>query len=65
MPLYEYACRKCEHTFALTRPMRDRDEPILCPECGSERVVRKLSAFAVPGSTQAQAAPACGNSSFG
>jgi len=33
MPTYEYACRKCGHTFEKFQPMRDA--PLVrCPKCG-------------------------------
>jgi len=33
MPTYEYACRKCAHTFEKFQPMRDA--PLVrCPKCG-------------------------------
>jgi putative FmdB family regulatory protein len=40
MPIYEYACKKCEHGFDALQKMSD---PVLvdCPECG-EASLRKL-----------------------
>jgi putative FmdB family regulatory protein len=40
MPLYEYACQKCEHTFE--ELVRD-GEAVECPECHGRRVERLLS----------------------
>ena len=34
MPIYEYMCVKCEHTFEDI--IMDNDEPKCCPECGAE-----------------------------
>jgi putative FmdB family regulatory protein len=46
MPLYEYTCQKCDHTFeTLVR----NGETVECPECHSERLQRLLS---VPGMPQ-------------
>lgn len=47
MPLYEYACRKCSQDFE--ELVFGRDEEVCCPACGSAKVKRKLSAFAVHG----------------
>ncbi len=32
MPLYDYACR-CGETFALSRPIAERDAAAVCPGC--------------------------------
>ena len=43
MPIYEYACRSCEHTFDALQKMAD---PVVvdCPECGETSLRRLLSA---------------------
>lgn len=43
MPMYEYACDICGKAF---EELVRGSEKIQCPECGSERVTRKLSTFA-------------------
>ena len=43
MPLYEYTCRKCEHTF---EELVRNGEAVECPECHGRKVERLLS---VPG----------------
>ena len=41
MPIYEYACKQCGHTFDALQKMSD--EPLRdCPDCG-EPELRKLS----------------------
>jgi putative FmdB family regulatory protein len=40
MPIYEYACQKCSHTFDSLQKM-NADPLIECPECG-ERALKKL-----------------------
>lgn len=63
MPIYEYICQDCEHTFEeLVRTSRD-DEAMRCPSCSSRRVGRKLSVFAAQGEGRMSPAPmpgACG-----
>ena len=50
MPIYEYACGKCESEFEAEQ--RITDDPLKkCPECGSKRVKRLISrtSFALKG----------------
>ncbi|MBI3098543.1 MAG: zinc ribbon domain-containing protein [Planctomycetes bacterium] len=63
MPLYEYMCPSCEKPFeALVAGDRSG---VKCPVCGSGRVVKQFSAFAVgaavgPSATPAPPAGPCG-----
>jgi putative FmdB family regulatory protein len=42
MPIYEYACEKCEHEFE--REQRITDDPVkTCPVCRSRRVKKLIS----------------------
>jgi len=43
MPIYEFACKKCEHCFE--ELVLSRSEKVACPACGSERVERAMSVF--------------------
>ena len=45
MPLYEYECQECEHTFETL--VRDK-EPAACPQCHKKRIQRLLSVPAKP-----------------
>ena len=45
MPLYDYACRKCEHTF---EALVFNGEKVECPECHTTRVQKLLSVPAKP-----------------
>jgi putative FmdB family regulatory protein len=45
MPLYEYACRNCDHTFETL--VFDGDE-VECPECHGTKLERLLSVPARP-----------------
>ena len=43
MPIYEYACKQCEHVFDVLQKMSD--EPLTyCPECGAPELKKLLSA---------------------
>ncbi|MBN1756640.1 zinc ribbon domain-containing protein [bacterium] len=47
MPIYEYQCEDCGKQFELLiRNTSENNEP-KCIHCGSPKIVRKLSAFAV------------------
>jgi len=43
VPIYEYACRNCEHTLDALQKMSD--DPLLeCPDCGEPQLKRLISA---------------------
>ncbi|MBR2586248.1 MAG: zinc ribbon domain-containing protein [Thermoguttaceae bacterium] len=41
MPVYEYRCAKCQAEFELL--IRGSQTPV-CPECGSKKLIRHMSA---------------------
>ena len=43
MPIYEYECKDCKHTFEQLVFQNDRT-PVRCPRCKSENVTRLMSA---------------------
>jgi putative FmdB family regulatory protein len=45
MPLYEYACQDCQHTF---EALVFGNEEVECPQCEGEHVERLLSVPAKP-----------------
>ncbi|MCS6850970.1 MAG: zinc ribbon domain-containing protein [Gemmataceae bacterium] len=48
MPLYEYTCRECEHSF---EALVSEGEEVECPECHSDRLERHWSLPARPRTT--------------
>ncbi|OFV87412.1 MAG: hypothetical protein A3J75_06010 [Acidobacteria bacterium RBG_16_68_9] len=63
MPIYEYRCGKCGAEFEELTLSRTSEEAVTCRSCGSSRVTRLLSAFAVHGAAEpapAEAGP-CGS----
>ena len=58
MPLYEYACRDCDHFFTARRSADDRDRPLECPLCASSRVGRQMASFLIGAGSKAAAAQA-------
>ena len=61
MPLYEYSCRKCDHTF---EALVFGDEAVECPECQGKRVERLLSVPARPHSSATSLPTSCGDPSL-
>ena len=59
MPLFEYTCGKCGKEFE--ELVRDPDDAVACPHCGSKKTEKRLSAFAarVGGSAASGGASAC------
>ena len=43
MPIYEYQCNNCDHTFDLLQKMSDPPSSI-CPECEKDALVKLISA---------------------
>lgn len=63
MPLYEYTCRDCGKTFEKLVASRERDAGLMCADCGSKRVRRLVSTFAIgragAGGNTATSCPTC------
>jgi putative FmdB family regulatory protein len=43
MPLYEYTCRRCDHSFELL--VKRWDSVVRCPACQDSDVEKQLSSF--------------------
>ena len=59
MPLYEFACRKCEHTF---EELVFANERVVCPKCASAKLERLMSAPARPQTASSPGLPLTCNS---
>ena len=62
MPLFEYACRDCDHHFELLVRQSTKLE---CPKCASTALDKQLSVFAVSAPSASGSAMAEGPSSCG
>jgi len=51
MPIYEYHCQQCGEGFEKLTHFLQADEQHVCPSCGSDETIRKLSTIASFGST--------------
>jgi putative FmdB family regulatory protein len=47
LPIYEFACRSCDHRFEELVKANGSQVPLSCPDCGSAETARLMSAFAV------------------
>jgi len=52
MPLYEYECDECGQGFELLVGFSQADKAKKCPGCGGEKTHRKVSSFAMGGSSR-------------
>ena len=57
MPIFEYACQKCDHQF---EALVYGDQKAECPKCRSKKLAQQLSVFAVSGKGAASSSPAVG-----
>jgi len=51
MPLYEFVCDECGQGFELLVGFSQADKAHKCPSCGGEQTHRKVSSFAMGGSS--------------
>ena len=61
MPIFEYACKECQHEFEALVFGSDKAE---CPKCRSKKLEPRLSLFAVSSkgtSSPSSSAGACGS----
>ncbi len=46
MPVYEFICEECDHTFTLVISLAEYEKKdFSCPKCKSTEVKRQISAF--------------------
>ncbi len=46
MPLFDFRCQKCSHTFEFNRPFGSKEVPV-CPECGHKKAEKLISPPAI------------------
>jgi putative FmdB family regulatory protein len=65
MPIYEYHCEPCEHTFETL--IRSSSDAARCPKCGGLDVAKQFSVPAAPQTGRSGELPVCSPapSSFG
>lgn len=60
MPIFEYQCAKCGHTFEELVFNSDESDGVRCPDCNSKRVSKLMSSFASGNSAALPCAPSPG-----
>jgi len=65
VPIYEFSCLSCRHTFDVFGSYQSRAEKQVCPQCESTKTKALFSAFAVTGRSDAAASTATGMSGGG
>ena len=67
MPIYEYRCDECKHTFEMIRGVSESDRELHCPICKSTKTSRLMSVFSccqTSDTSSAGPAPSCGSGPF-
>jgi putative FmdB family regulatory protein len=65
VPVYEFSCLSCRHTFDVFGGYATRAERQVCPECESTNTKVMFSTFAVVGTGQASTASSSGGCACG
>lgn len=65
MPLYEFSCADCGDSFEKRVRLSESLENIPCPHCGGVKTEKKLSQFAVKGSSTSSTSSAASCSTGG
>ncbi|MBI4666385.1 MAG: zinc ribbon domain-containing protein [Nitrospinae bacterium] len=66
MPMYEYVCKSCGHTFEKLTPLALAHAAQDCPKCGKPAGERVMSAPSLGHSaTGSSSGHSCGSSRFG
>ncbi len=64
MPIYEYACPRCDASFETLIGRRSDEAEVKCPRCGAHDVARRMSRTAAVGGGSGHSGgsvpPACG-----
>ncbi len=59
MPLYEYQCKSCENKFETLFSLKQLDDPVKFPYCGSEETDSLLSTFSASGGGSKTGSSSC------
>lgn len=60
VPIYEFSCLSCRHTFEVFGGYDSRDQRQVCPECEGTNTKAMFSTFAVMGSGETASSSASG-----
>lgn len=57
MPIYEFACPKCRVIFSFLSKRLNPERSPTCPKCSNKKMVKQMSAFAMPRGTKEPSSP--------
>jgi putative FmdB family regulatory protein len=57
MPIYEFACPKCRRIYSFLSKRINPDRLPTCPKCGSKKLSKQISAFALTKGVKESTAP--------
>jgi putative FmdB family regulatory protein len=60
MPIYDYQCADCGKTYDVFHKVREVEEDVICPTCGSAKHTRLISAPSFSMKSQPDL-PTCGS----
>ena len=60
MPIYTYRCNECHHEFEELLLSAAAEQSLVCPQCQSASIERRLAAFATIKSAS-DSPPSCGH----
>lgn len=63
MPIYEFRCPRCGHTFEELIFRQSEISELTCPKCGSQEIRQLMSAFS-SGGNASSGKSSCGPGSF-
>ena len=65
VPIYEFSCLSCRHTFDVFGGYASRDAPQVCPQCEGSNTKAMFSTFAVLASGEASSTSSAGGCACG
>jgi len=65
VPIYEFSCLGCRHTFEVFGKYSARDERQVCPQCEGTNTRAMFSTFAVAASSEGSATSTSGGCACG
>lgn len=65
MPIYEFACPKCRKIFSFLSKRVNPSHSPSCPKCGSKKLTKEISRFAMVRGVAEPAAPSAGEEGGG
>lgn len=49
MPDYDFTCEDCKETFTIHATVKEREEGLACPHCGSKNLEQLFTGFNIVG----------------